>query len=220
MLLYHPMLDPYHCSLRAFSLLTDSDVGQLEWERLRLLDFLIAFPHSLKEMRVPIEFRSRRVSLKAVPEPYETLPNLTRVFYQVSEIQAAGMRLLVAAELVEKSALENGIVRARKAQGDQLDKLTMAMRKRELSKGGLVSIRSREKWSEKTGQFFSCFSSCTCRVGLCRLYRCSGFQFVEYVVGLVRVVVVPCVRPLFVKVAQVIDAIPFPASLTVSYARR
>ena len=33
---------------------------------------------------------------------------MTRLFYQVSEIQAAGVRLLAAADLIEKDALEHG----------------------------------------------------------------------------------------------------------------
>ena len=107
MLLYHPMLDPYHCSLRALSLLSDSRIQKIEWDRFRLLDFLIVFPHTLKKMRVPTEYRSRRRFLGAIPEPYELLPNMTRIFYQVLEIQTAAMRLLAAAELIQQDALEH-----------------------------------------------------------------------------------------------------------------
>lgn len=104
------MLDPYHCSLRTLSLLADSGMQQMAWERLRLLDFLIAFPHTLKSMRVPAEFRAKKATLNTVCEPYESLPNPTRVFYQVAEIQSAAMRLLVAGELIDRDSLENGII--------------------------------------------------------------------------------------------------------------
>lgn len=111
-LLYHPILDPYHCALRALSLLSDSGVEEIEWERFRLLDFLIAFPQTLCRMRLPREYLSRRASLRAVPEPYEQLPNVTRVFYQISEVQAAAMRLLAAAELINRDSLRKGKVSA------------------------------------------------------------------------------------------------------------
>ena len=102
------MLDPYHCALRVLSLLSDSSMQQIEWDRLRLLDFLIVFPHTLKQMRIPTEYRARRTALRSIPEPYELLPNMTRLFYQLSEIQAAGMGLLSAANLIRQHALENG----------------------------------------------------------------------------------------------------------------
>ena len=110
MLLYHPMLDPYHCALRVLGLLSDSGHQQIDWDRLRVLDFLIAFPHALKQMRVPSEYRTKGKILRTVPEPYEQFPNMTRLFYQVSEIQAAGARLLAAADLIQRGALDNGHV--------------------------------------------------------------------------------------------------------------
>ena len=127
MLLYHPMLDPYHCALRILGLLSDAEMQQIEWDRLRLLDFLIAFPHTLKQMRLPSEFRSRRAALRSVPEPYELLPNMTRLFYQVSEIQAARIRLLAAGELIGKDALEHGQIRTTLHKDDQIQALLTAV---------------------------------------------------------------------------------------------
>ena len=119
MLLYHPLLDSYHCALRTLSLISDSDIDQIEWDRLRLLDLLIVFPHTLREMRVPAPFVSWKITLKEVPEPYETLPKLTRVFYQVAEIQLEAMRLLAASGLIERVALQEGHIRIIKPSGPQ-----------------------------------------------------------------------------------------------------
>ena len=129
MLIYHPMLDPYHCSLRTLSLLSDGGLEQIEWDRLRLLDLLIVFPHTLKKMRVPVDFLAWRVVLQAVPEPYETLPNLTRVFYQVAEIQAAAMGLLVASGLIQKDSMEEGTIRVARPRDEQRLALASAMQK-------------------------------------------------------------------------------------------
>ena len=126
-LLYHPMLDPYHCALRVLGLLSDAEMQQIEWDRLRLLDFLIVFPHTLKQMRLPSEYRSRRSALRSVPEPYELLPNMTRLFYQVSELQTGGVRLLAASELIGKEALEHGHIRISVHKDDQVQALATAM---------------------------------------------------------------------------------------------
>ena len=127
MLLYHPMLDPYHCALRVLSLLSDSNVRKLEWDRLRLLDFLVAFPHTLRKMRLPREYLSKRSVLRAVPEPYESLPNTTRLFYQISEIQTAGIRLLAAAELIRNDLIEHEVIHMTRNVDEQHEALATAM---------------------------------------------------------------------------------------------
>ena len=76
-----------------------------------------------------MEYRASRATLRAIPEPYEILPTMTRVFYQVAEIQAAAMRLLVAGGLIEKDALESGVVRIIEAKGEKERALYTAMEK-------------------------------------------------------------------------------------------
>ena len=121
------MLDPYHCALRTLSLLSDSRIQQIEWDRLRLLDYIIVFPHTLTKMRIPSEYRRWRSALRSVPEPYERLPNMTRLFYQVSEVQAAGMQLLAAADLIGKEAIANGQITLTIHSEDQQSALANAV---------------------------------------------------------------------------------------------
>ncbi len=129
MLLYHPMLDPYHCALRVLTLLSDADINEIDWDRLRLLDFFIVFPHTLRCMRIPAKYRSKRAILASVPNPYENLPNMTRLFYQVSEIQEAGVRLLAAAELISKQSFKRGQICVAKHNDAQASALVAAMQK-------------------------------------------------------------------------------------------
>lgn len=123
------MLDPYHCSLRMLSLLTDSAVEHIDWDRLRLLDFLVAFPHTLKSMRVPAELRTWKRSLREISDPYEQLPNLTRLFFQVGEIQAAAIHLLIAGELVDQDSLESDKIVIVEPNGEKRKKLLSATEK-------------------------------------------------------------------------------------------
>jgi len=108
MLAYHPMFDPYHCSLRLMCILYDSNRPSLEWDRLRLLDFFVTFPHQLAQMKLPAEFRNRRKMLSAIPEPYETLPSPARLFFQLGEIQEAAARVLAVKEFIDGDELLKG----------------------------------------------------------------------------------------------------------------
>ena len=111
MLLYHPALDPYHCALRMLGLFSDAALESIEWERLRILDFLIAFPHKIKDIHLPRKFANKRTALQRVQGSYESVPNATRVFFQIEEIQSAALRLLGSGNLTEKESLASGTVR-------------------------------------------------------------------------------------------------------------
>lgn len=79
-------------------------------------------------MRLPREYLSKRSVLRSVSEPYESLPNTTRLFYQVSEIQAAGIRLLAAAELIRSDLVEHGEVRVTQRVDEKQQALATAVR--------------------------------------------------------------------------------------------
>jgi hypothetical protein len=109
-LIYHPMFDPYHCALRFSCILTDSQKPNMEWDRLRLLDFFVTFPHLLSRIRLPRALTSRRGQLRDVPEPYERLPASHRLFFQLNEIQVPAARVLGAKNIFNQEALKNGSV--------------------------------------------------------------------------------------------------------------
>jgi hypothetical protein len=119
MLVYHPMFDPYHCAVRVACIAVDSEIKAIEWDRLRLLDFFVTFPHLLKTIRIPQELRASRAMLKRVPEPYESLPSPSRLFFQLSEIQATAVRMLVASGFLSPDSFRVGQIELCKTQRRQ-----------------------------------------------------------------------------------------------------
>jgi hypothetical protein len=108
MLIYHPMFDPYHGALRLVATLMDSGQGQMEWERLRLLDYLVVFPHRLLTLKLPQQLRSAKSLFKSIPQPYENFPSAPQLFFQLGEIQESAGRLLVGRDLLDRNAILNG----------------------------------------------------------------------------------------------------------------
>jgi hypothetical protein len=110
MLVYHPMFDPYHCALRLTCVLVDSKAKQIEWDRLRLLDFFVVFPHLLSRIRLPRNLFPKRKIIQSIPPPYEFLPEPHRLFYQLNEIQVPTARVLAAQGYIDPEALTQGTV--------------------------------------------------------------------------------------------------------------
>lgn len=108
MLVYHPMFDPYHAALRMACVLMDLERSEIEWDRLRLMDFYVVFPHLLSSVRLPQELRAYRKLLNSIPQPYEEFPGAGKLFFQLSVIQETGARLLVAGGLLDAASLIGG----------------------------------------------------------------------------------------------------------------
>lgn len=102
------MFDPYHGALRMVFVLLDSAEQRMEWDRLRLLDFFVVFPHLLGALSLPADLKARRRAFDEIPEPYEALPSPPRLFFQLGEIQAPAARLLIAGGFWSKDALNDG----------------------------------------------------------------------------------------------------------------
>lgn len=110
MLVYHPMYDAYHCALRIAHLACDSVLAQMQWEQVRLLDFYVTFPHLLSQVRLLQQDVGVRRKLRQVPQPYEELPNPSRLFFQLNPIQERAVRLLAAGGVLDRGRLASGFV--------------------------------------------------------------------------------------------------------------
>ncbi len=110
MLVYHPMFDPHHCALRLLSISIDSGLANMEWDRLRILDFFVTFPHLLKTVRLPTEFRSVKTVFKSLPAPYESLPSPAKLFFQLGGIQDPAARVLAASGFFDRDEFVRGVM--------------------------------------------------------------------------------------------------------------
>lgn len=110
MLVYHPVGDPYHCAFRLLSVLLELASPKIEWEKLRILDFYMLFPHLLKEVRVPDELKGAKAQLKEIAPPYETLPSPKRLMFELSKIQDNAVKSLVAKGIIDRGAFVEEMV--------------------------------------------------------------------------------------------------------------
>ncbi|MDR3580447.1 MAG: hypothetical protein P4L44_10835 [Oryzomonas sp.] len=110
MIVYHPAYDVSHCLYRMLLLLENLPNNDIEWERLQLLDFLILFPSLLKNISFPSELRSARKTLTNIQEPYENIPNPTRLMFELDNIQKESVSSLIARGFIDKDKIYNNIV--------------------------------------------------------------------------------------------------------------
>jgi hypothetical protein len=100
-LTYHPGLDPYHSAFRILRILSKIEAGQLETDKIRILDFLLLFPHLLLEMRLPQKTKAqvRRLPIKAHSYSLTSSPRL--VFTRIAALQHQAIRILATAGLLK-----------------------------------------------------------------------------------------------------------------------
>lgn len=91
----------------------DIDADDVSWERLKILDFYVLFPHLISKMSLPQELVHHRTALRAIPAPYENLPSASRLLFELSEIQEQTIKSLIAKGLVEKEPFLDGRIKIR-----------------------------------------------------------------------------------------------------------
>ena len=72
MLLYNKVNDPYHTLLRMLNILYTIDDNTIELERLRIYDFLLAFPSHITSCRLPQNITSKKKYFKKYINDYNT----------------------------------------------------------------------------------------------------------------------------------------------------
>jgi hypothetical protein len=122
MILYHPATDFYHCWLRFSSLLSDDFDRPFEYDRLRIIDFFLCFPHEIEKCRIPAEYNTElRRLVRSIPKGYEDRLSVRQAFKQMSSIQRHVAMDMVARGLIEKSSYQAGaIVPSSNQKGRQL----------------------------------------------------------------------------------------------------
>jgi hypothetical protein len=111
------MYDSHHCALRISYLANDVEQSGMQWDQVKLLDFFVTFPHLLANVRLEQKDSRFKKLLNKIPRPYEDLPNPSRLFFQLNQIQDRAARLLAAAGVIDRNSVPRGVIRI---VGDEL----------------------------------------------------------------------------------------------------
>ncbi|HCG9645371.1 TPA: hypothetical protein NKA98_003190 [Vibrio parahaemolyticus] len=109
MIIYHPRNDIYHCMYRFLVLTNLINSDAIEFNRLRIYDFIYLFPHFINEMTLPRAkgLTAIKREILALPMPYESLPDKRRLFSQMSDYHIQAMQILTAKGIFEE---KNGLI--------------------------------------------------------------------------------------------------------------
>lgn len=105
MLVYHPAFDSYHCLFRSISIL--EVCGECEVDRLRILDFCLAFPTTVAKFRLPPGKSAVKKAAMGETNPYRDPISARAMFANLSTIQMAAFSCLTATGL---ASLEAGVL--------------------------------------------------------------------------------------------------------------
>tara|TARA_B100000949_G_C14256707_1_gene440826 strand:+ start:582 stop:1085 length:504 start_codon:yes stop_codon:yes gene_type:complete len=110
MLIYSPAYDLYHTMFRILQI-TEKSEQIMEVDKLRILDFYLAFPAELLEIKSFRGFNKYRKYLKAEINEYERVIDRKRLFFKMEQIQISAMKALVSYSLLDASEFKNGKIK-------------------------------------------------------------------------------------------------------------
>ena len=109
MLIYHPALDPYHCTFRMLQVLGYAPERQYDKRALRILDFYAVFPHLISNIRLRREHMKWRKRFLGLDNPYWFGGEPALVFAQMEPLQETAQNLLYAQGLTDPSLYPGSI---------------------------------------------------------------------------------------------------------------
>lgn len=111
MLAYHPIHDPNHCTFRLLCLMHDINEDEVEWDRLKILDFYVLFPHLIAKITFPKEMRGERKKLEGITEPYENLASSEILMAALGKIQDQTIKSLIAKDIIKEEDFLSGKIK-------------------------------------------------------------------------------------------------------------
>ncbi len=110
MLIYSPAYDLYHTMFRILQI-TEKGEQIMEVDKLRILDFYLAFPAELLEINSFRGFNKYRKYLKAEVNQYERVIDRKRLFFKMEHIQISAMKALVSYSLLDAAEFKKGKIK-------------------------------------------------------------------------------------------------------------
>jgi hypothetical protein len=115
MLVYNPAYDLYHSMFRILQIMENAkDV--LEIDKIRILDFYLAFPAELLEIKSFQGFRKYEKFIKAESNMYEHILDRRRLFYKMEQIQISALKALISYGLIDATEFKRGKVKRTEAR--------------------------------------------------------------------------------------------------------
>lgn len=108
MLIYHPAFDAYHCVYRM--LMLTQKVNELEYAKLRILDFYLCFPAEIANIELPKDLQKIRAVAKVAINKFRGPVSSLRTFHDLEQIQNSATRLLAASDVFDSKKLDEGII--------------------------------------------------------------------------------------------------------------
>lgn len=110
MLIYNPAFDIQHGIFRVLQLIVAAPKQDFEAEKIRVLDFFLLFPEQLEVIRFPSALKKQRALFVKTYNPYRTLENPRRIFFELEPFQISAFQCLAAYDLIAADKLKAGIV--------------------------------------------------------------------------------------------------------------
>ena len=119
MLIYNQAYDLYHSIFRILQI-TEKTKDTMEIDKLRILDFYLAFPTELMEIKAFRGFKKYEKYLTAESNKYERVIDRKRLFFKMEQIQLSAIKALISYGLIDANEFKKGKI---KRTGIELSKL-------------------------------------------------------------------------------------------------
>lgn len=107
MLVYSQAYDLYHTMFRILQIMEKASQN-MEVDKVRILDFYLAFPSELLEIKSFVGFKKYEKFIKADSNTYERVIDRKRLFFKMEHIQLSAMRALISYDLFDAKEFKNG----------------------------------------------------------------------------------------------------------------
>lgn len=110
MLIYNQAYDLYHTMFRILQIMEETE-KTIEIDKLRILDFYLAFPSELMDIRSFRGFNKYKKYIKAEKNKYERVIDRKRLFFKMENIQLSAIKALISYGIFDAEEFKNGNIK-------------------------------------------------------------------------------------------------------------
>lgn len=126
MLIYSPAFDLSHCIFRIFFILnTFSEDTSIEIDKIRIIDFYLAYPGCINDFKFPEDIQEIKKEFKDLRKEYRDPINHKITFQRISILQKKAISSLLSMGYIDVESYKQGFVKRSKKKftSDIKDKL-------------------------------------------------------------------------------------------------